>query len=201
MTHILTHSGQTINLAAIDHSRVDLLDIAYSLAHTNRFNGHSARPISVAEHSIVVSEIMERHLAVRSPAVLLAGLMHDAHEYLTGDMSQPMKQLAGSVWAQIENRIQHAVLTRFGLWTAFTTGQTAIHAADMHALSTEREKLMHPDGHVWPCQQSHPAIDWAYHGHTTDYTADDWRRMFLDRFQELSFAIDQQHATLTGGDN
>jgi hypothetical protein len=202
MTQIMTISGTTINLAAINPGLINVSDIAYSLAYINRFNGHALRPISVAEHSLMVSEILERHFSVRDPSVLLAGLMHDAHEYLLGDVTAPVKQLMGNDWKVIEARIQRIVLLRFGLLSAFTSCKLWIHDADMHALSSEREQLMSPLGEHWDCLITHPPIDWVKYGGASQFTADDWRQMFIERFQELSFAITQRQAAIAGhGDN
>lgn len=191
---IMTASGKSINLAAIDTSKLCIRDAAYALAHINRFNGHALRPISVAEHSLMVVEILERHFSVKSAPVLLAALLHDAHEYLIGDVTQPVKVLMGDAWTAIEQRIQRTVLKHFGIWTAFKTYGPWIHDADMYALTSEREQLMSPDGEFWPCQATHPAISWVRYGSASQFTADDWRQMFMDKYSELRFAIDQHNA-------
>ena len=185
MTWLMTVSGACIDLACIGLSKVDIKDIAYALSHINRFTGHSYRPISVAEHSLVVCDILERHFQVTSPTGLLAALMHDAHEYLTGDISQPMKQLLGDPFKAEEDRIQRAVLSRFGLLTAFNTHKRWIKDADLLALSSERTQQMADNGDVWPCQVTHPPLDWVRYGPPGSFTPDDWRIAFLNRFTEL----------------
>lgn len=195
MTISMTASGKSINLRAIDVDKICIRDVAFSLSNINRFAGHAMRPISVAEHSLMVCQIMEMHFGIRSPAVLLAALLHDSHEYLVGDVTQPVKQLIGSAWKAEEDRIQRVVLKHFKCWTAFSVSHALIHDADMHALSSEREQLMHPDGEVWPCQITHPAIDWVKYS-ASQFTAEDWRQMFVDKYNELRFAIAQAHASI-----
>jgi hypothetical protein len=194
MTWLLTSAGKTISLAHVGATPISVQEVAYALSHINRFTGHALRPISVAEHSLMVSEIVEREFGVRSAAVLLAALMHDAHEAITGDLSSPMKQLIGPAWYEAENRIQHEVLQGFGLLTAFNTSHSVIKRADLMALSAERQQLM-PGDDVWPCQITHPAPDWVRYS-SSDFTPDDWRMAFLGRYEELNFALHEQHERL-----
>lgn len=200
MTWITTASGRAINLAHPNPDLICIRDIGYALSNINRFNGHSLRPISVAEHSLTVCEILQRHFGVQSPTGLLAALLHDAHEYLVGDIAQPVKQLMGDAWKVHDERIQRTVLRSFGVWTAYCHFKLWIHDADMHALTCEREQLMNPDADVWPCQVTHPAIDWVRYGSQGQFTADDWRQAFMDRYAELTFAIKQQHESAEQGD-
>ena len=73
MTWQLTATGATFDLCRADPASISLLDIAQSLATTNRYNGAALRPNSVAEHSLLVVEIMQRDLAISDAATLLAG--------------------------------------------------------------------------------------------------------------------------------
>jgi hypothetical protein len=132
MTWLLTATGATFDLRFIAAGSISLLDVAHHLAQINRFTGACSRPYSVAEHSLLVCQLLE-HAGYTSPALLQAALMHDAHEAYTSDMSSPMKQVLGNAWAAEENRIQHAVLRRFGCYTAFTAWRTPIHNADLQA--------------------------------------------------------------------
>lgn len=200
MTWLLTSAGECMDLRVLDADKLQIDSVAYSLSHINRFTGHALRPVSVAEHSLMVCEIMERHFGITSAAALMAGLLHDAHESLTGDLSSPMKQLIGPAWIAEEHRIQRQVLQRFGMWTAFTTHHHTIQAADLHALSSEREQLMPEGGPRWPCQDFFPAIDWVQYPQPSEFTPDDWRQMFLERHAELTFAISLSHAEMNAID-
>src|SRR5690606_34633187 len=91
MTWVLTHSGQKVDLLDPDPSTIRLEDIAWHLAHINRFTGGA--PWSVAAHSILTVRLA--HDANLTPYQRLWLLLHDAHEYVTGDIPHPMKVLIG----------------------------------------------------------------------------------------------------------
>lgn len=78
-----TFSGQHVDLVAPNWRDINLDDIARGLAQTNRFGGQSRRPISVAEHSLVVALLAR-------PGAGLAALLHDAHEAYLGDWARPV---------------------------------------------------------------------------------------------------------------
>lgn len=111
---------------------ISLHDIAHSLALINRFNGHTVRPISVAEHSIGV--------ALMVPAEhRLGALLHDAAEAFVGDMAAPLKKLCPG-FVEIEELAHKAVAERFGLsGAALQTPE--IRQADLDALVTECDVL------------------------------------------------------------
>lgn len=188
MTWMLTSTGAAVELRWLAADSIDLLDIAHHLAQINRYNGAARRPYSVAEHSLLVAEIMERDLGIRSPSALLAGLMHDAHEAYTGDLSSPMKQVLGDAWHNVESRVAYSVQQRFGIASASAGHADAIKWADLKALATERAQLMPPGGPAWPVMQSHPPVGWVILAHRAGMEWTDWRQAFLDRFSELNYA-------------
>lgn len=192
MTWIITATGASVDVTAIAPASVSLLDIAHSLSRLQRWNGHTAQPYTVAEHSLLVADIMERRHGVRSPVTLLAGLMHDAHEYLTGDLSTPMKQLIGPAWTREETRIQCAVLERFGLLEEFRRHHHIIKSADLAALATEWRDFF-PHCRQPMHERAEPAT-WVDLTDRAGFTWADWRQAFLDRFAEL-----QEHATVMHG--
>lgn len=188
MPWMLTHTGAAVDLRHLEPSTLSALDIAHSLANTLRFNGHTVRPYSVAEHSLLVVEIMQREWGIFHQVALHAGLMHDAHEAYCGDLSSPMKQLLGPIWQAEEDRIQRAVLQRFGLLRAFENWQHFIKQADFTALATERRDLMSPAGPKWESLNGVKPAAWVNLRDRDGMTADDWRTAFLDRMAELSYA-------------
>lgn len=201
MTWMLTRTGNDIDLRHMPQDDIRLVDIAYSLAHTNRFNGHTERPYSVAEHSLLVCQVLGDEFAITEPIHLLAGLMHDAHEAYTGDLSAPMKQIIGAAWANEEIRIQNSVLTKFGLRAAFNAHRHSIHRADMIALATERRDLMPPIGPDWPClANAHPLPHVHLLHDRVGMEANDWKQAFLDKFEELSHAIELRREAWLMGD-
>lgn len=197
MTWLLTATGAAVDLRWLRGGDISLLDIAHHLAQLNRFTGACVRPYSVAEHSLLVCEIAERERGIRSPSVLLAALMHDAHEAYTADVSSPMKQVLGEAWALTEARIAWQVQSRFKIHTASITARADIKWADLTALSTERAQLLPPSGPDWPCTASHPPVTWVRLADRAAMGWQDWRQAFIDRFAELTYARDLQHEVAT----
>ena len=112
MYKIPTISGKQFDLCTPDASMVDIVDIAHSLAQQPRFTGHlqriGDRVYTLAQHCVHVSE--------QSPEPYwLAGLLHDAPEAYTGDLSRKLKLMLGRTYAAQEARIEQAVAERFGL--------------------------------------------------------------------------------------
>lgn len=149
MSWMLTASGVPFDLRLVQPDDVRIEDIAHHLAQINRYCGAAARPISVAEHSLLVLWLLRHQMRVIDPSVLLAGLLHDAHEAYFGDHTSPVKRLIGAPLTDEERRIQAAVLRKLQVWTAFTSGWSVIHWADMTALASERRDLLPPAGPAW----------------------------------------------------
>ena len=167
--------------------------IAHSLAQINRFTGHASRPYSVAEHSLLVCEIV-KGMGLDYHAQR-AALMHDAHEAFTGDVATPIKAALGVNWLAFENVHARMVRQAFCLQSAYTAHHKAIKQADLVALATERRDLMRFDPAInlaWPVidtpgAQVQPleavdlnnpvrvAMTWRHH-----------RDRFIARFTELS---------------
>ena len=201
MTWMLTSTGQTVDLRFIGPECVSVLDIAHHLSQLNRYTGAAKRPYSVAEHSLLVCEILERERGEWDPDVLMAALMHDAHEAYTADLSTPMKQVVGEAWRREEARAEHAVQERFGLVSVVSRRRDVLRWADLTALSTERAALMPKAGPAWPTTTSHPPIDWWDFDARAKFTWTDWRQAFLDRFAELNYARGLRHEAIHAVDH
>lgn len=202
MTWMLTATGQTVSFEFVRNSAgISIDNIAPAIAKLCRFVGHCNRVYSVAEHSLLVCEILERDYGMRDPSALLAGLMHDAHEAYVGDLSAPMKQAVGPAWRAVEASVQVEVQRRFGLLTASQACAGVLHAADMQALATERRDLMPEHPSPWPCLDGYLPIVWLNLNapERAAMTWQDWANRFLDRFQELAYAREQRIAAMTGG--
>ena len=106
-------------LALLDPSPLDIEieDIAHGLARVARWNGQTigAHAFSVAQHSLLVEEIC-RKLAPDWPRRhRLAALLHDAPEYVIGDMISPFKAALGLDYRAFEDKLEAAIHVRFGL--------------------------------------------------------------------------------------
>jgi hypothetical protein len=198
MTWMLTYTGATVDLQFGDPTAISILDIAAGLSKINRFNGHTRRVYSVAEHSLHVCHVMERDLQIREPRLLLAGLLHDAHEAYIGDLSTPMKQALTQIsnaseaidsWAAIEARAEFTVRCRFGVHTIAAQRHAVIRMADLIMLRTERDALLPPSGPAWPILDNIPAAIGVDLNACAGLTPDDWRDTFLERFADLRAGI------------
>lgn len=111
-------------------------DIAHSVSQLCRFTGHTRTFYSVAQHCVLVSNLVEPWLA-------LDGLLHDASEAYINDLSRPLKialdTVAPGVMRGIEDKIHEAIAERFG--TIFPH-HPSVKEADNIALATERRDLM-----------------------------------------------------------
>ena len=153
MHTILTSAGRLHHLqgdAVFEPYNVPTVrEIAHSLAQINRFTGHCVRPYSVAEHSLLVADIVRDQAGAAcgvtdAPLIQLelAALLHDAHESCTGDAASPIKRVLGDAWAQFEDAQQSALLQGYGVWDSFNMFYGGIKQADLIALATERRDLM-----------------------------------------------------------
>ncbi len=181
---IQTFSGLAFDLAEPTPDMVAVEDIAHSLSLLCRYTGHCAWFYSVAQHSILVSEIV----AATEPRLALAALLHDAEEAYVGDWSSPLKAVirSGASYAlNAERAARSAVERRFGL-TLELADRGTIKAADLVALVTEKRDLFGPA----------PRAGW---GDATGYTMPQpletpiqcipdpayWELRFLERFHAL----------------
>lgn len=110
-------SGRRLDLLDPSPLDVEIADIAHGLARVARWNGQTNGPhsFSVAQHSLLV-EAIANHLVLELPSrVCLAVLLHDAAEYVIGDIISPFKAVLGDAYKGVEKRILGAVMLRFGL--------------------------------------------------------------------------------------
>ena len=126
-------SGRRLDLLDPTPVDIEIDDIAHGLAFVARWNGQTEGdwPYSVAEHSLLVEEIFRR-MNPDSPAKwCLAALLHDAPEYVIGDMISPVKAAVGPGYGSLDERLTAAVHLRFGLPAALPVRvKRAIKKAD-----------------------------------------------------------------------
>lgn len=110
-------SGRRLDLLDPSPLDIEISDIAHGLARVARWNGQTSgdHAFSVAQHSLLVEQIFRAIEPDASPDAQLAALLHDAPEYVIGDMISPFKSVVGGGYKSCEERLQHAIHLRFGL--------------------------------------------------------------------------------------
>lgn len=110
-------SGRRLDLLDPSPLDVEIGDIAHGLARVARWNGQTIgdHAFSVAQHSLVVEEIFRRSTPKCSAVHLQMTLLHDAPEYVIGDMISPFKAVVGGGYKVVEKRLEAAIHLRFGL--------------------------------------------------------------------------------------
>lgn len=110
-------SGRRLDLLDPTPVDIEIEDIAHGLAFVARWNGQTEGDFaySVAEHSLLV-EVLFRRIAPKAPPKWqLAALLHDAPEYVIGDMISPVKAAVGPGYKDLDIRLTSAIHIRFGL--------------------------------------------------------------------------------------
>jgi hypothetical protein len=168
----MLHSGCIFDLANPEASEIAVEDIAHGLAHTCRFAGQCDAFYSVAEHSVLVSQIV--------PQAGLAALFHDAAEAFIGDMSRPLKQLLPE-YTKIEKQIERAIFHRFGIdWPA----PADVKTADYRVMAAEQVRLMPAGTNEW----LHAASILPAKVEIRCLDPNAAKTFFLDRYAELTDA-------------
>jgi 5'-nucleotidase len=110
-------SGRRLDLLDPSPFDVEIEDIAHGIARVARWNGQTAgdHAFSVAEHSVVVLEILDHLYPGIEDKWRVAALLHDASEYVIGDMISPFKAALGVNYRAFEDRLEAAIQLRFGL--------------------------------------------------------------------------------------
>ena len=110
-------SGRRLDLLDPSPMDIEIEDIAHGLARVARWNGQTIgeHAFSVAQHSVVVEEICAHIQPDLEPKWRLAALLHDASEYVIGDMISPFKAALGLDYKKFEERLETAIHIRFGI--------------------------------------------------------------------------------------
>ena len=184
-------SGRRLDLLDPSPLDIEIADIAHGLARVARWNGqtHGDHAFSVAQHSLLVEAIGER-LAPRWPRRWrLAALLHDAPEYVVGDLISPFKSALGLDYKAFEIRLLAAIHVRFGLPEALPQEvvaiiKTADRAAAFHEATelagfarAEAEQFFGRPGQDWPLTACSSIAPWP---------AAQAETAFLARFEALA---------------
>ena len=110
-------SGRRLDLLDPSPLDVEIADIAHGLARVARWNGQTRgdHAFSVAQHCLIVETIFCRMCTAATPDEMQMALLHDAPEYVIGDMISPVKAALGVEYGEMDARISAAVHRRFGL--------------------------------------------------------------------------------------
>lgn len=110
-------SGRRLDLLDPSPLDIEIEDIAHGLARVARWNGQTIGDyaFSVAQHSIIVMKICEFLKPNLSPQEKMMALLHDAPEFVIGDMISPFKNALGVDYRAFEDRLERAIHIRFGL--------------------------------------------------------------------------------------
>ena len=167
-----TFTGLKFWLTAPQPDTICIEDIAHSLSMICRYNGHTKTHYSVAQHSVIVSELLPDNLA-------LSGLLHDAAEAYIGDQTKPYKDLVETRFSlSIEYGITLAIYEKFRAWPVH---DPKIKEADEIVLRAEAlQVLAHP-----------PIEDWHIDLPKKEILITEWpwelaEKLFLKRFDELT---------------
>jgi len=110
-------SGRRLDLIDPSPLDVEIEDIAHGLARVARWNGQTTgdHAFSVAQHSLLVTDLAQAFAPDWDHTKLLAALLHDAPEYVIGDMISPFKAALGVDYRAFEDRLEAAIHLRFGI--------------------------------------------------------------------------------------
>lgn len=166
---IYTYSGVLILPLDPKPEHIEVLDIAHALANGCRFTGHTRKHYSIAQHSVLVSEVVPEEDA-------LCGLFHDASEAYLSDIAGPVKRVHGAFgdfYKEAEDRLMAAISERFGFPFPMSG---SVKEADLMVLRAEQRDLMPNDPSEGPI-----------YGETIEpWTPDEAKWRFLKRYSEIT---------------
>ena len=137
-------SGRRLDLLDPTPVDIEVEDIAHGLAFVARWNGQTKGDFaySVAEHSLLVETLFTRMQPTAPIKWRLAALLHDAPEYVIGDMISPVKAAVGSGYGELDERLTSAIHIRFGLPAAIPVAiKKQIKKADKVSARLEAEQI------------------------------------------------------------
>jgi 5'-deoxynucleotidase YfbR-like HD superfamily hydrolase len=137
-------SGRRLDLLDPSPLDVEIADIAHGLARVARWNGQTSGDhiFSVAQHTLLVEALARLRVPRLDRRARLAILLHDAPEYVIGDMISPFKAVIGDSYKGVEQRLLAAIRVRFGLpATPSREVMSIIKSADLAAAYLEATRL------------------------------------------------------------
>jgi uncharacterized protein len=187
-------SGRRLDLLDPSPLDIEIEDIAHGLARVARWNGQTRGEhiFSVAQHTLLTGEVAREAAKRRADGfdrrLALAVLLHDAPEYVIGDMISPFKVVMGGSYKDVERRLLDAIHLRFGLPAGLPAEVAAIvKAADLGAAFLEATVLAgfsaaEARRFFGPRPALPAAVELDY---LTPWSADTAKQRFLQLFNEL----------------
>lgn len=172
MSYIQTLSGKKFDYLNSTADDVEIEDIATALSHICRFSGHLPEFYSVAQHSVLCSQLVP-------PEFAFEALMHDAAEAYCQDLPAPLKALLPD-YQRIETLVDELIRDKFNIGREMSS---VVKYADLVMLATERRDLEIDDGSVWPCLEGIPASDLIQ---IVPLRPGQAYGLFINRFNELT---------------
>lgn len=185
-------SGRRLDLLNPASGDVEIEDIAHGLARVARWNGQTVgeHAFSVAQHALIVEDIAAARNQDWEPRWRLAALLHDAPEYVVGDLISPFKTAIGLDYKSFELRLLAAIHERFGLPATLPTDvQAEIKVGDRIAAYYEATRLAgfsEAEATIYfgqPDSLPRPVI--AALSALQPVPAGTAQKIFIDRFREL----------------
>ncbi len=183
-------SGRRLNLLDPSPLDIEIEDIAHGLARVARWNGQTlgAQIYSVAQHSLLVDAIAGHFAPSISQATRRAVLLHDAAEYVIGDIISPFKSVIGDAYRETESRILEAVMRRFDLPAPMTKiAHDLAKKADRAAAYLEATRLAgFSEAEAGELFGEPPRFASPIYTLLNPWGAEEAKTRFLARFAELS---------------
>ena len=187
-------SGRRLDLLDPSALDVEIEDIAHGLARVARWNGQTegAHIFSVAQHSLLVDAVARTRWPSLDQSARLAILLHDAPEYVIGDMISPFKAVIGGAYKVVEARLLAAIHVRFGLPVKRSEEvEQMVKAADRGAAFLEATRLAgfsiaEARRFFGPPPSLSPAIERDY---LVPWPAGTAQKRYLERFHTIAKAF------------
>jgi len=184
-------SGRRLDLLDPSPLDIEIADIAHGLARVARWNGQTsgAHIFSVAQHTLLVETVLREQMPRVDVRFRIAALLHDAPEYVIGDMISPFKAVIGDAYKAVEARLLAAIHLRFGLPAVLPADLVALtKASDRSAAYLEATRFAgfsagEARRFFGPPPKFSAAIERDY---LTPWPAETAERRYLERFAKLA---------------
>lgn len=192
---LTTFTGRFLNPLRLREEDIHIEDIAHALALVNRFGGHSKHPISVAQHSVYVSRVVEHRLQtteltnVARARIVLQALLHDATEAYLGDVNKWLKSTpVFAAYREAEERAHRTIMRRFGCPVSLTADvkyadKLMVRIEALKAYGREMPLFLRPDYPVPTREElrAAPVANWR------PWSWREARHVFLVRFNLVHY--------------